>query len=65
MNLILLFGIVIIVFGLIPIIAIVDIMNSDFRASNAKWIWCTLVVFFPFFGTLLYYWISRNQRVVS
>jgi len=72
MNSILLFGmpgtpewIIIIVMGLLPIISIVDIMNSSFRGMNAKWVWCAIVVFIPFLGPLLYYWIGREQRIVS
>ena len=57
--------IVIIVMGLIPIIAIVDIMNNTFRGTNTKWIWCFVVVAFPFLGPLLYWWIGREQRVIS
>ena len=72
MNSILLFGmpgtpewIIIILMGLLPLIAVIDIMNSTFRAPNAKLIWCAIVVFFPFIGPLLYYWIGREQRVIS
>lgn len=53
-----------IVMGFIHISAIFDIMNNSFRGMNAKWVWCAIVVFIPFFGPLLYYWIGREQRVI-
>ncbi|MFZ2906628.1 MAG: PLD nuclease N-terminal domain-containing protein [Cyclobacteriaceae bacterium] len=57
--------IIILLFGLIPLICIVDIMNSRFREPAMKWVWCALVVFFPLGGSLLYYWIGRNQRLIA
>jgi hypothetical protein len=50
---------------LIPLICILDIMRSDFRYQNARLIWLALVVFFPFLGSLLYYWIGTEQKATS
>lgn len=72
MNSVLLIGmpaggewLVIIVLGLIPVICIVDAMNSKFREPTMKWVWCAVVVFFPLLGSLAYYYIGREQRVIS
>jgi hypothetical protein len=50
---------------LIPLFCIVDIMRSDFRYPNGRLIWCAVVVFFPFAGSLLYYWIGTEQKAIS
>lgn len=76
MNSILLFGMpggmewIIILAGLffvciIPLVALIDIIRNDFRGSNDKMMWVIIVLFIPFLGSLLYFLIGRNQRVVS
>lgn len=57
-------------FGLIGLLclalwiwALVDIINSRFREDTTKIIWCLLVIFLPFIGTLLYFVIGREQRM--
>lgn len=76
MNTILLFGMpggmewMIILAGLffvciIPLIALIDIIRNDFRGTNDRVMWIIIVLFIPFLGSLLYFLIGRNQRVVS
>ncbi len=48
---------------LVPIIALIDIIRSDFRGSNDKLIWVIVVLFLNIIGALLYWVIGRNQRV--
>jgi hypothetical protein len=43
--------------------ALVDIIQSRFREESTKIIWCLLVIFLPFIGTILYYVIGREQRL--
>jgi hypothetical protein len=43
--------------------ALVDIIQSRFREESTKVIWCLLVIFLPFIGTILYYVIGREQRL--
>jgi hypothetical protein len=43
--------------------ALVDIFRSRFRKESTKLIWCLLVIFFPFLGTLLYLAIGREQKM--
>ena len=43
--------------------ALVDIINSRFREESSKIVWCLLVIFLPFLGTILYFVIGREQRM--
>jgi hypothetical protein len=56
---------VITLIGLIPLVALIDIIRNDFRGSNDKVIWVIVVLFIPFLGSLLYFLIGRNQRVIQ
>jgi hypothetical protein len=58
------FGIAILTL-LIPILAIVDIVRSQFKAENDKLIWIIVVVFLPLVGSLLYFSMGRAQRLVQ
>ncbi|MFD2572791.1 PLDc N-terminal domain-containing protein [Spirosoma soli] len=51
------------VFTLLPIIALVDVIRSDFRGSNDKLIWVLVILFLNLIGALLYLIIGRNQRI--
>lgn len=51
--------------GLLPLIALIDIIRNEFRGSNDKVIWVIIVLFIPFLGWLLYFLIGRNQRVTN
>ncbi|MVM31830.1 hypothetical protein GO755_17410 [Spirosoma sp. HMF4905] len=48
---------------LLPIIALVDIIRSEFKGTNDKLIWVIIVLFLNFLGALLYFFIGRNQRI--
>lgn len=48
---------------LLPIIALVDVIRSDFRGSNDKLIWVIVILFLNVIGALLYLIIGRNQRI--
>lgn len=48
---------------LLPIIALVDVIRSDFRGSNDKLIWVIVILFLNIIGALLYLFIGRNQRI--
>ena len=49
---------------LLPLIALVDVIRSDFRGSNDKLIWVVVILFLNIIGALLYFFIGRNQRIV-
>ncbi len=44
------------------IIALVDVLKSDFK-GNEKLVWLLVVIFVPFIGSLCYFFIGRKQRV--
>lgn len=51
-------------FTLLPIIALVDVIRSNFRGANDKLIWVIVILFLNVIGAVLYYFTGRNQRVV-
>jgi hypothetical protein len=72
MNSVLLLGmpsgpewIVVLFFSLLPVLCIADIIRSEFSHSVTKVAWCAMIVFVPFFGCLLYYWVGTEQKVTS
>ena len=48
---------------LLPIIALVDVIRSDFRGSNDKLIWVIVILFLNVIGALLYLVMGRKQRI--
>ncbi|GAA4468151.1 hypothetical protein GCM10023189_52980 [Nibrella saemangeumensis] len=55
----LLLGLVII----LPLIAVIDVLRSKFRSDTDKIIWLLVILFLPFFGSILYFIIGRKQRI--
>ena len=49
---------------LLPIIALVDILKSEFRGNN-KIVWVLVTIFFPIFGSILYFVIGKKQKMLS
>ena len=49
---------------LLTIIALVDVLRSEFRGQNDKLIWIIVILFSNVLGSLLYFFIGRNQRIV-
>ena len=47
---------------LFPILALISILKNDFK-NNDKIVWVLVVLFLPFFGTLLYFIIGRPKRL--
>lgn len=45
------------------IIALIDILKSNFRDSNGKIIWALVVIFLPIIGSILYFAIGRSQKI--
>ena len=46
------------------LVALVSVLRSDFRGPSDKLIWVLVVLFMPFLGAILYFFIGRQQRVV-
>lgn len=58
--------IIVFIFILLPsvfwIIALIDILKSDFRDTNDKIIWALVVIFLPVIGSILYFLIGKSQK---
>ncbi len=48
---------------LIPLLALISALTSEFP-GNEKILWVLLIIFLPFLGSLLYFLIGRNQRII-
>jgi len=51
-----------IVIFVIPLIALIDILRSDFEGNN-KLIWVLVVLFLWIIGAVIYFIMGRNQKV--
>ncbi|WP_407944247.1 PLD nuclease N-terminal domain-containing protein [Marinifilum fragile] len=49
-------------FLLLPLFALIDILRNKFTNSN-KLIWILVVLFFPFFGPILYFIFGLKQKI--
>ncbi|MDQ2180446.1 PLDc N-terminal domain-containing protein [Marinifilum sp. D714] len=47
---------------LLPLIAIIDILRSEFTNNN-KLIWVLVVLLLPFFGPILYFIFGLKQKI--
>ena len=47
---------------LIPLLALVSVLTSEFR-GNDKIMWVLVIIFLPFLGSLLYFLIGRDRRI--
>jgi hypothetical protein len=43
------------------VIALIDILRSDFR-GNDKIVWILVVMFFPFLGSIIYFLMGRSRK---
>lgn len=48
---------------LLPILAVISLLRSEYRDSTTKLIWLIAILFLPFVGPVLYFLIGRKQRV--
>ena len=48
----------------LPIIALIDIMNNDFRDNN-KLFWVLVILFTSLIGVLLYYKYGTKQKIAK
>jgi len=49
-------------FGLLPLMALIDILRSNFEGNN-KLIWILVVLFANVIGSILYFAIGTNQKI--
>jgi len=48
--------------GVLCIIAFINILRSDFEGNN-KLIWLLAVIFVPYVGPIVYFFIGRKQKI--
>ena len=48
---------------LLPVVALVDIIRSNFPEQNSKLMWVVIVLLLPFLGSILYLAIGRKQKI--
>ena len=54
---------VVLFLGILPtIVALIDILRSEFSGNN-KIVWLLVVLFTNFFGAILYFLIGREQKI--
>jgi hypothetical protein len=46
----------------LPVVALVDIVKSNFEGNN-KIVWVLVVCFFNIIGAILYFIIGKNQKI--
>lgn len=49
---------------ILPLIALVDILKSNFE-GNTKLIWVIVVIFLSLIGAILYFLIGKNQKIID
>lgn len=47
---------------ILPIIALIDIVRSNFKDSTTKLLWVLIVLLTPLLGTLIYFALGRQQK---
>jgi|YelNatPaOPRAMG01_1025707.scaffolds.fasta_scaffold02930_16 hypothetical protein len=57
------FGLMWLVVAVLWLVALVDILKSEFKDGLTKVIWLILVIFLPFLGSILYFFIGRDQKI--
>lgn len=48
---------------LLPILAVISLLRSEYRDSTTKLIWLIIILFVPLVGSVLYFIIGRKQKV--
>lgn len=46
----------------LPLIAIINIVRSEFKENNSKLIWVLIVLFLPIMGSLVYFVVGPSQK---
>jgi len=57
-----LFLMILFITGVLPILALLDILRSEF-AGNNKIMWVLIVLFMNIIGSILYFLIGKNQKI--
>ncbi len=54
--------ILIVIVLVLPLIALVDILKSNFKKDVNKTVWVIVVIFLPVMGSILYFLKGRGQK---
>ncbi|MGN6355755.1 MAG: PLD nuclease N-terminal domain-containing protein [Parafilimonas sp.] len=54
--------ILIVIVLVLPLIALVDILKSNFKKDVNKTVWVIVVIFLPVMGSILYFLQGRGQK---
>ena len=57
-----LFLMIMFITGVLPILALIDILKSEFVGNN-KIMWVLIVLFMNIIGSILYFLIGKNQKI--
>lgn len=49
--------------ALIWVLALIEVVRSEFQTKEDRIIWLLLVILLPLVGTILYFAIGRKQRI--
>lgn len=55
-------SLLILMLSVLVVLSLIDILKNEFKGNN-KIIWIFIVIIFPVFGSILYYFIGRKQRI--
>ncbi len=56
---------IIAVLAILPVVAIIDIFKGRFKGVYDRWIWIAVVLLLNPLGTLLYFLIGKDRKVVE
>ena len=56
--------IVVLMLGILPLIALIDILRNEFTQNN-KLVWTMVVIFFPFIGAILYFIMGSKHKTID
>ncbi len=56
--------IVVLMLGILPLIALIDILRNEFTQNN-KLIWTMVVIFFTFIGAILYFIMGSKHKIID
>ncbi len=48
---------------LLPLLALISVVKNKFE-GNDKIVWLLIILFLPFLGSILYFFIGRNKRII-
>jgi hypothetical protein len=48
---------------LLPLIALISVLTNEFQ-GNEKIMWVLIIIFLPFLGSVLYFLIGRDKRMI-